>query len=46
MSITKRGNFVSPDGQTKHNISVRFDQGSSAFYIDGVNSLGEIITLL
>ena len=46
MSITKRGNFVSPDGQSKHNISVRFDQGSSAFYIDGVNSLGEIITLL
>lgn len=46
MSITKRGSFVSPDGQSKHNISVRFDQGSSAFYIDGVNSLGEIITLL
>lgn len=46
MSITKRGSFVSPDGQTKHNISVRFDQGSSAFYIDGVNSQGEIITLL
>jgi hypothetical protein len=46
MSITKRGSFTSPDGQSKHNISVRFDQGSSAFYIDGVNSLGEIITLL
>jgi hypothetical protein len=46
MSITKRGSFTSVDGQSKHNISVRFDQGSSAFYIDGVNSLGEIITLL
>lgn len=46
MSITKRGSFTSADGQSKHNISVRFDQGSSAFYIDGVNSLGEIITLL
>lgn len=46
MGLTKRGNFIFEDGKIKRHINVRFDQGSSAFYIDGVSSEGEIITLL
>ncbi|MGZ6442048.1 MAG: hypothetical protein ACXWRU_18470 [Pseudobdellovibrionaceae bacterium] len=46
MTISKQGYFLTKDSKSKHNLSVRFEQGKGSFTIEGVNSNGEIINII
>jgi hypothetical protein len=46
MSVSKQGSYILNDGKTKHHLSVRFEQGKSTFFVDGVGSEGAFITIL